>query len=129
MRTVFKVVTGEGDADASDSNAFSSDPLDMDTAPRSKRPAQAKKTLTHEIETVHSTGEVQAPSEPEKTNVEWFIGLVEAFLPMASTTGELEKYWHDNEHNIDAVKEEDPESYQRIVNMFKVRKLEIKKGK
>lgn len=145
MRTVFKVVTGEGDADASDNNAFSTDdPLDMSPAPRQVRKKRFDKDVENILDGLQevvdiaegrsdgSEYRVHAPKADDAQDegvVAWFVGLVEAFLPMAKTTDELEKYWHDNEHNIDAVKDEDPEAYKRIVNMFKVRKLEIKKGK
>lgn len=125
MRTVFKVVTGEGDADASDSNAFDQF---FEEAPKKSKP----KGLTHVIETTHTKAPVEEAvadaSEPPVSLAEFMTGVVQTFLPTATTNEELVEFWSHNEHNFDALKEEDPDAHKVLVAAFKKRRKSIAEG-
>lgn len=126
MRTVFKVVTGEGDADASDSNAFDQF---FEEAPKKPKP----KGLTHSIETTHTKPSTPVPvleseGEDPVSLSEFMKNVVETFLPMATTNEELVDFWNHNEHNFEALKSEDADTYKVLVAAFKRRRKSLSGG-
>lgn len=109
MRTVFKIQTGEQEADSTN-GADMGVPLSRDherADPRNREPAAAP-----------VAGDPQAAYD-----------LISGFIPMAKTEAELIIYWHSNTAAIEVVRLNDPALYDRLVRMFSTAKLELAREK
>jgi len=113
MRTVFKVQTGEGDADAAPLLDSESDLL-ADMGPST---APVTKTLKHEPGPV-VTGQ-------HSIDVAALTNMVIDFCASCRTVTELQKYWDDNVSAINLVQGQDRKGYMEILNTFKTRKNQL----
>lgn len=122
MRQIFKVATGEPDADATNQNetdwskASSSAPADdfLSMAP-TPPPTRALPP---------------APKQPNaadvQTGVDFIENILKTFIPDCKTEAELSKFWTDNKVATDKIKDNSPEAYQGLISVFKDKKLELK---
>lgn len=119
MREVFKVVTGEPDADATDSRVFEAGDGfgGFEQAP----PPQAVATINGGVTTVAEDAGVYPAEELEK--------LMVGFLPLAKTEKQLNDYWLKNAEQLKVAEQENKPVYDRMVAAFKARKAEIKSKK
>lgn len=101
-RQLFKVQTGEQDADSTNPNDFE----DSKPAPQKAKP------------------EAKQESGPSLT--EWVQTIVSKFIPDAKTEAELTKFWSENKTAINKVKGESEEAYNLLVEVFKNRRAELK---
>ena len=120
LRHVFKVVTGEPDADATDNTVERATTRSAvwTKADQEQEPSPRLKAAVAQLNA--GQGEV---------DLSWFTQATEAFLPLALSEESLEKYWADNQANLETLKGVDTEGYKGIVAAFKKRRLEIRKGK
>jgi hypothetical protein len=120
MRTVFKVQTGEGDADASSIDTGLNDsPSDLlgdfgFTAPKAVIKAAAM-------------------PQPKKAEGEWtdeqsfaLVSLVKSFIDICKDEESLTEFWVKNNPQFDKMKPHDAESYMQVLNMFKAHKAVLK---
>lgn len=113
MRTTFHVVTGEQDADATDSRAFEpADAFDMSTKP---------------------TPKIKTPT-PKAANADgdvWqlFGAAARTFVDNAADEKALKDYWVSNEQTFTEYKQTDPVGYEDLVRKFTARKRELKEKK
>lgn len=117
LRHVFKVVTGEPDADATDNTVERA----------TTRPAPW--TIDHVRIGDTPKPEITEGDELGGADLSWFFKATTTFLPLALSEESLEKYWADNQANLETLKGVDTEGYKGIVAAFKKRRLEIRKGK
>ena len=135
LRHVFKVVTGEPDADATDNTP--SEPTRTRTPVWAQAQAQAQALNTYfpmespkgEVSDSLRASVAQLNAGQEEVDLSWFTQATETFLPLALSEESLEKYWADNQANLETLKGVDTEGYKGIVAAFKKRRLEIRKGK
>ena len=121
LRHVFKVVTGEPDADATDNTPpepVRTRPAVWTKADQEQEPSPRLKAAVAQL----NAGQGEA-------DLSWFTQATETFLPLALSEESLEKYWADNQQNLETLKGVDTEGYKGIVAAFKKRRLEIRKGK
>lgn len=132
MREVFKVRTGEQDADATDSRAFDGQ-LKIEIEPTARLHPnvveEGRLTLRNDgpaVAKLTGRGEVVqlAPKQPEKKALD-VQQLIEAFLPLAKTEEELTEYWVGNAALLEEEKRLNPEGYKHIKAAFAARKKEI----
>ena len=105
MRQLFKVETGEQDADATNPNDLNGKP----EAPKTEAP---KPTLS---------------KEDEETLVAWIDTTLKKFLPDARTDDELKGFWSDNKNGaIKRVRDFSEEAYNGLLSAFTARRNELK---
>jgi hypothetical protein len=103
MRQLFKIETGEMDADATNPNELNGKPEKVE-APK---PALSK--------------------EDEATLVAWIDKTIKTFLPDARSDDELKKYWADNKNgSIKRVRDFSEEAYNGLLSAFTARRNELK---
>lgn len=121
MREVFKVVTGEADADATDNRAFEADPFSMAPTPKPSPPAKfvtPTVSLEHVADAIKLVNESGDAPSMEKLTLD--------FLPVAKTEKHLNDFWTKNADELKNMKEKDPPAYNRVLAAFKARKTELK---
>lgn len=101
-RQLFKVQTGEQDADSTNPNEFE------DTKPATQK------------------AKPEAKQEPGPNLTEWVQKIVSTFIPDAKTEAQLTKFWAENKSVINKVKDESEEAYNLLVEVFKNRRAELK---
>ena len=140
MRQLFKVATGEEDADstnpsdldylgttapskpASRPSATSVDPMDFSAPVPAPKPAAVEP-------------KVQVPVVPddvipgEEGNWDQVKDIFLKFMPNAKTMGELRNFWSENVKALDAMKESHPTVHAEVLAAFTARKAEINKEK
>jgi hypothetical protein len=105
MRQLFKVETGEQDADATNPNDLNGKP----EAPKAEAPKPA------------------LSKEDEATLVAWIDKTIKTFLPDAKSDDDLKKYWADNKNgSIKRVKDFSEEAYNGLLSAFTARRNELK---
>jgi hypothetical protein len=105
MRQLFKIETGEQDADATDTNALNGKP----EAPKVEAPKPA------------------LSKEEEATLVAWIENAITKFLPDAKSDSDLTKYWADNRNGpIKRVQNFSEEAYNNLLAAFTARRKELK---
>jgi hypothetical protein len=131
MRTTFHIVTGEQDADASDSGVF-----DLTAPARSGSAA-----IGQDMDTLLDLGYVGKPEaelfdipdgvqELERVPDEFEIAAEMAitFVDLANDLQALEKYWLDNDALFNRMKKEESVLYDKVRKAFTVRKNILKKA-
>jgi hypothetical protein len=104
MRQLFKIETGEQDADATNPNEVSGKPEKVE-APK---PALSK--------------------EDEAALVAWIESTIKTFLPDAKSDSDLTKYWADNRNGpIKRVQNFSEEAYNNLLAAFTARRKELSK--
>jgi len=104
MRQLFKIETGEMDADATNPNELNGKPEKVE-APK---PALSK--------------------EEEATLVAWIENAITKFLPDAKSDSDLTKYWADNRNGpIKRVQNFSEEAYNNLLAAFTARRKELSK--
>jgi hypothetical protein len=104
MRQLFKIETGEMDADATNPNELNGTPERVE-APK---PALSK--------------------EDEATLVAWIENAITKFLPDAKSDSDLTKYWADNRNGpIKRVQNFSEEAYNNLLAAFTARRKELSK--
>ena len=105
MRQLFKVETGEQDADATNPNDLNGKP----EAPKAEAPKPA------------------LSKEDEATLVAWIDTTIKKFLPDARTDDELKGFWSDNKNGaIKRVRDFSEEAYNGLLSAFTARRNELK---
>ena len=132
MRTVFKVVTGEKDADATDNtmgaNANSSPATDM-FAPAPVFGDGLNARIAEQIAAKPDPAPVSRDGYGEP-QAQAFYKLVTGFIPVAITIEALKKYWNDNIKELEALKAWSPKMRAEVDALFKAQNLALKmKGK
>ena len=122
MREVFKVVTGEGDADSTDSNAFVASPVHRVVAGQAQIPPLLSMggDPSQTIPVAEKVGLTEGAELEE---------MMVAFLPDAKTEQEMLAFWSKNTDALMQLKESNKKSYDRLVAAFKARKTAIKSAK
>lgn len=132
MRMVFKVPTGEFDADATDGKNVRTSGLRSRGRGR-PRPEQSYRDLgpVDEPEGISGSGEVyygsddpssSPPDEPPKRNHAQVEREMTAFAKDAPTTAALNAFWKAQQHVLREVQAADPACMQRIQSTFAKRK-------
>ena len=115
QRHVFKVQTGEEDADSQPNNiADSSTDLLADMGSPAVRPAPPARKVDDPL---------REPLDP--VALANLVNMVVDFCKSCATVAELQKYWDDNVETIDLVKSKDRKGYMEILNAFKTRKTQL----
>ena len=127
MRQIFKVATGEADADATNQNetdwskATTSVPTDDFLSMRPATILQPSRPLA---------ASPPPPKQPNaadvQTGVDFIENILKTFIPDCKTEAELSKFWTDNKVATDKIKDNSPEAYQGLISVFKDKKLELK---
>jgi len=105
MRQLFKVETGEQDADATNPNDLNGKP----EAPKAEAPKPA------------------LSKEDEETLVAWIDTTIKTFLPDVRTDDELKGFWSDNKNGaIKRVRDFSEEAYNGLLSAFTARRNELK---
>lgn len=118
MRSCFKIVTGEGDADQTDNRAFEA------SAPVAIFPA--KPALVVVGKPLNETAAVS--DDVMKDDAQRIFDLAYPWVWSCLDLTELEKYWTDNEPTYQIVKSFRPDLYRKLVQAFKDKKAELKNG-
>ena len=105
MRQLFKVETGEQDADATNPN-------DLNGKPETPKAEAPKPALS---------------KEDEATLVAWIDTTIKTFLPDARTDDELKDFWSANKNGaIKRVRDFSEEAYNGLLSAFTARRNELK---
>lgn len=120
MRTVFKVQTGEGDADASSVDTGFND---------------SSSDLLGDFGIHDAKGVAKATAMPQSKKAEgaWtdeqsfaLVSLVKSFIDICKDEESLTEFWVKNNPQFDKMKPHDAEGYMQILNMFKSHKAVLK---
>ena len=141
MRQIFKVATGEPDADATNQNetdwskASSSAPAD-DFLSMAPAPTVLRERTTSIVPITANEllrMDIALPPKPKQTSasdvqagVDFIENILKTFIPDCKTEAELSKFWTDNKVATDKIKDNSPEAYQGLISVFKDKKLELK---
>ena len=124
MRQLFKVVTGEPDADSTDNTP---------AAQVATQDAFGGFGDTSPPKFVEPPAKAPEPAKPDtKYDAEWvdlFMKMVADNLPLASNQTDLADYWTSNTQALDKLKAMSIDAYNDLISKFKARKAElIKEG-
>lgn len=119
LRTTFHVVTGEADADATDSSAL----VGLGTKPMAPGAFVQVPASVVKNRTPMPIGEVRDAAWVSK-----FLELVRGSIELASSEEDLIEFWENNIEGIEALKASDAGAYQQVVGAFKGRKGELANG-
>lgn len=141
-RFLFKIVTGEKDADASDNSKVVSLKT-ADPTPAPKVPA-AKPVLTTGpkvpmgeiiggiaaggVKVTENDGVpiIEAPTDPLKWDVASAVFLT--FVPQCTSARELKDFWNENTGALDKMKVQAPDIYKKVHEAFTAHQSTLKKG-
>lgn len=135
QRFLFKIVTGEQDADATDSSAAISAPArprpSLQAVEGGKRPASPAKVVGGiadggvKVTEENGTPVVAAPTDPEmwKKAADVFV----QFAPECKTGKELREFWNINSGTLEKMETSAPDEYSRVKEVFSTHKAKLSK--
>lgn len=138
MRSAFKVVTGEEDADSTDNTKPQPVPARTPRLQTSVGPVAEAKPATEPAKIIGGIAEggvkvtdndgvpvIEAPKEGSgwKPAAEVF----KTFVPSCSTVAELRSFWTANSGVLDKMEKGDKPTYDEVKSVFTVRQTELKK--
>jgi hypothetical protein len=136
MRSVFKVATGEPDADATDNTTQAAAQMPATrTAPKvtpppvKLTPAEKKNAsiVTKILETKDQVGALPERLPIPNDTAGWHLAAqtLVTFVPECSTLDDLTKYWVENTEVIDRLSVVDIDLYEKVKFAFTTRKNEL----
>lgn len=143
MRQLFKVATGEEDADSTNPSdldylgttasskpvskpaGMSVDPMDFSAPVPASKPAAAP--VVEQKVQVPVISDAAIPGE--EGNWDQVKSVFLSFMPNAKTMGDLRNFWAENVKALDAMKEAHPAVHAEVLAAFTTRKAEINKEK
>jgi hypothetical protein len=128
MRTVFKVQTGEKDADATDGSEMTHKPATDMFAPAPVVGQVLGKALP-------IVGHLSNADDPKPVSRDGygqdqanaFLAMLRVFIPDAKTSDELKQFWNGNITELEALKSWSPKDRAEADAMFKARNQALKK--
>ena len=120
FRTSFAIVTGEGDADATDPKAMETDEFGLPVVAPIK-PAPLKEPVLQPTQQV-----VELKPDMEADAI---YKLLSEFLPLSKSEDDLKDYWNKNTGILNKLKAMDLPKHKDLVSKFKARIAEIKQEK
>lgn len=113
QRQLFKIATGEEDADSTNAS---------DLGNLSGRQNKADFPLGAELE---KTFDTKKTNQPTAADMELLETSITTFVPDCPTTDALMQFYHENEKVIKALKETSPEKHKAVMAVFTSRKQEL----
>ena len=108
MRSSFKVITGEADADSSD----------MGMAPTTTNAADPFAATPQPPKVVKETpAPVVDKLSEDEANI--FLAMTKEFMPLAKTKAELREFWHKNHATIERLKASSQDQYKALTAEYK----------
>lgn len=118
MRSTFKIVTGEEDADATDA---------QQVKPRTKTKVPDNVVPIAPVPVVASTPSIASSNGAAPDNAE--LGLMaqtmQEFLPLCASMEALTEYWNDNTGALNTLKANAPDLYKKVRGAFTAKKEEL----
>lgn len=122
MRQTFKIVTGEKDIDADET-----DNRALDLGPTNPAPKVSVDIDPPAPANGNAVPKIAVPGE--EANWDAVEEIFKNFIPNCHTTDGLKEFWSENIKAIEALKEGHPKMHKRVVELFTNRKNELKGSK